>query len=204
MKIEINNTKYDNLLEASKATQIPIESLKQSVKRGSKTFKRRSDQKIFNFKYDIFNQREIIVDGKSFPNITKAAIAFDLKPYSLQYALKNGKNEIERKKDGKVFSISSKRILNKYIQRKMNELHDRFQISKKDHIPPHVFKEMYEKFCNDFESNYGEPYEPKKEKEPIDLCEIDYIEKYQQKNEEVFHPPSWFKKAKNYALNVDY
>ena len=34
MKIEINNTKYDNLLEASIATEIPIESLKQSVKRG--------------------------------------------------------------------------------------------------------------------------------------------------------------------------
>ena len=57
----------------------------------------------------------------------------------------------------------------------------------------------------DFEKNYGEPYEPKKEKEkePIDLCELDYIEKYQKKNE-VFHPPSWFKKAKNYTLNVDY
>ena len=194
MKIEINNIKYDNLLEASKATEIPIESLKQSVKKGSKTLKRRSDQKIFNFKYDIFNQREIIVDGKSFPNITKAAIAFDLKPYSLQYALKNGKTEIERKSDGKVFSISSKRILNKYIQRKMNELNDRLQIPKLDYCPPYV----YEKFCKDFEKNYGEPYEP------IDLCEIDYIEKYQKKNEEVFHPPSWFKKTKNYALNVDY
>ena len=204
MKIEINNTKYENLLEASKAINIPLESLKQSVKLGSKTLKRRSDKKIFTLNYDIFNQREIIVDGKSFPNIAKAAKEFGFKNYTLQYAFRNGKTEIKRKSDGKVFSISSKRILNKYIQRKMNELHDRFQISKKDHIPPHVFKEMYEKFCNDFESNYGEPYEPKKEKEPIDLCEIDYIEKYQQKNEEVFHPPSWFKKAKNYALNVDY
>ena len=34
MKIEINNTKYNTLLEASKATQIPIESLRQSIKRG--------------------------------------------------------------------------------------------------------------------------------------------------------------------------
>ena len=91
MKIEINNTKYDNLLEASKATQIPVESLKQSVKRGSKSLKRRSDQKIFTLKYDIFNQREIIVDGKSFPNICQAAKAFDLKHYFLQYALRNEK-----------------------------------------------------------------------------------------------------------------
>ena len=194
MKIEINNTKYENLLEASKAINIPLESLKQSVKLGSKTLKRRSDKKIFTLNYDIFNQREIIVDGKSFPNIAKAAKEFGFKNYTLQYAFRNGKTEIKRKSDGKVFSISSKRILNKYIQRKMNELNDRLQIPKLDYCPPYV----YEKFCKDFEKNYGEPYEP------IDLCEIDYIEKYQKKNEEVFHPPSWFKKAKNYALNVDY
>ena len=194
MKIEINNTKYENLLEASKAINIPLESLKQSVKLGSKTLKRRSDKKIFTLNYDIFNQREIIVDGKSFPNIAKAAKEFGFKNYTLQYAFRNGKTEIKRKCDGKVFSISSKLILNKYIQRKMNELNDRLQIPKLDYCPPYV----YEKFCKDFEKNYGEPYEP------IDLCEIDYIEKYQKKNEEVFHPPSWFKKAKNYALNVDY
>ena len=194
MKIEINNTKYENLLEASKAINIPLESLKQSVKLGSKTLKRRSDKKIFTLNYDIFNQREIIVDGKSFPNIAKAAKEFGFKNYTLQYAFRNGKTEIKRKSDGKVFSISSKRILNKYIQRKINELNDRLQIPKLDYCPPYV----YEKFCKDFEKNYGEPYEP------IDLCEIDYIEKYQKKNEEVFHPPSWFKKAKNYALNVDY
>ena len=145
------------------------------------------------------------MDGKSFPNITKAAKEFGLKNYTLQYALKNGKTEIQRKSDGKVFPIESRKILNKYIQQKINLIQDRFPIPKPDNCPPHVFNFMYEKFCNDFEKNYGEPYEPKKEKEtePIDLCELDYIEKYQKKNE-VFHPPSWFKKAKNYTLNVDY
>ena len=100
-------------------------------------------------KYDIFNQREIIVDGKSFPNICQAAKAFGLKHYSLQYALRNEKTEIQRPSDGKVFSISSRKILNKHIQRKMNELHERFQIAKLDYCPPHAFKEMYEKFCKD-------------------------------------------------------
>ena len=199
MKIEINNSKYDSLLEASKATQIPIESLKQSIKRGSKTLKRRSDQKIFQLEYDIFNQREIIVDGKSFPNITKAAKEFGLKNYSLQYALRNGKTEIQRQSDGKVFSIESRRILNKYIQRKMNELHDRFQIPKLDYCPPQVFKEMYEKFCNDFKENSGEDYESEKQ----DLCEIEY-EKNNPKHEPIFNPPSWLKTKKNYVLNVDY
>ena len=196
MKIEINNTKYDSLLEASKATQIPVESLKQSVKRGSKSLKRRSDQKIFTLKYDIFNQREIIVDGKSFPNICQAAKAFGLKHYSLQYALRNGKTEIQRQSNGKVFSISSRKILNKHIQRKMNELHERFQIAKLDYCPPHAFKEMYEKFCQDFKSNCGKNYEPKTQKEPEDLLEPEF--------QPVFHPPPWFKKVKNYALNVDY
>ena len=92
--------------------------------------KRRSDQKIFSLEYDIFNQREIIVDGKSFRNITQAAKAFGLKNYSLQYAFRNEKTEIQRKSDGKVFSIASKRILNKNIQRKINEIQEYFKDSE--------------------------------------------------------------------------
>ena len=55
---------------------------------------------------------------------------------------------------------------------------------------------MYEKFCKDLKKNYGENYEPKTQKEPEDLLEPEF--------QPVFHPPSWFKKVKNYALNVDY
>ena len=151
--------------------------------------KRRSDKKIFNLEYDIFNQREIIVDGKSFKNITQAAKAFGLKNYSLQYAFRNEKTEIQRKSDGKVFSIASKRILNKNIQRKINEIQEYFKDSeqikllqnpKLDYCPQEEFNEVYENFCSEYERNYGEKYEP------------------------TYEPPPFPKKVKNYTLNVDY
>ena len=190
MKIEINNQKFNSLLEASKKTGITIESLRQLVKNGSKKLKRRSDQKIFHLKYDIFNQTEIIVDDQKFKNITQAAKAFDLKNYNLQYALATGKTQITRKSDGKVFEIGMKKILNKNIQRKINEIkasfndlkiEEFFQNPKLDYCPPGE----YENFCERYKEYCGEDYE-NPEYQPT------------------FDPPACNKTLKNYTLNADY
>ena len=131
--------------------------MRQAIKNGSTSLKRRKDKKIFNLKYDIFHGKQILISSRNeeeiiFKTVTDAAKYFHLKLPALQYALSTGKNTIQRKTDGEIFGIRMQRKLNPKIQQKMYEMNQYFEqleIEKqfKNPVLDDMPIEEYEKFC---------------------------------------------------------